>query len=267
VAVGSSVFVLNIFYSFRRLTMRPPRSTSLQPEFDYLFSCPDAGYSFAESDTLYTPLSEHSERRGIAAYSLDNCGSSSPVSRRGKSKLPQALNDDVDPFSRSFPASYEKPTPSSDNAAYILHGHESQCNDPFLDAECLLFSRQASGSGSNVKAALHSPRFPPGHLLHPLFTQTYLLGDELGSGGYGFVMTARHLTAGLEVAVKFIIKEKVPDGAWMEIEARRLPTEIMLLGCLNHENIVKCLDLFEDELYFYLVIVFFLANISVYSCV
>jgi hypothetical protein len=33
----------------------------------------------------------------------------------------------------------------------------------------------------------------------------------------------------------------------------RLPTEVVLLSYINHESIVKCLDLFEDELYFYLV--------------
>jgi serine/threonine protein kinase len=35
--------------------------------------------------------------------------------------------------------------------------------------------------------------------------------------------------------------------------ARRVPTEALLLGLLNHPNIVKCMDLFEDDLYFYLV--------------
>jgi PAS domain-containing serine/threonine kinase len=90
--------------------------------------------------------------------------------------------------------------------------------------------------------------------LNPEFVRTYLLGDELGSGGYGFVMTARHRTEGHEVAVKFIIKEKVPDHAWMENDAiGRLPTEVILLSFIDHENIVKCLDLFEDSLYFYLV--------------
>lgn len=33
----------------------------------------------------------------------------------------------------------------------------------------------------------------------------------------------------------------------------RLPTEVMLLSLVNHENIVKCLDLFEDATFFYLV--------------
>jgi serine/threonine protein kinase len=67
-------------------------------------------------------------------------------------------------------------------------------------------------------------------------------------------MTAIHRLELREVAVKFIIKAKVPEHAWMEDKAaRRVPTEALLLGLLEHPNIVKCLDLFEDELYFYLV--------------
>lgn len=104
------------------------------------------------------------------------------------------------------------------------------------------------------KAHLYSDRFPADHFLDAQFVHLYRLGDELGAGGYGFVMTARHRLEGREVAVKFIIKAKVPDHAWMEDrQGRRVPTEALLLGLLDHENIVKCVDLFEDELYFYLV--------------
>ncbi|KAF8161076.1 kinase-like domain-containing protein [Crassisporium funariophilum] len=106
----------------------------------------------------------------------------------------------------------------------------------------------------NTEARLHSSQFPADHQLNPNFTRTYQLEDELGSGGYGFVMTAYHRTQGHEVAVKFITKDKVPEHAWMEDEVvGRLPTEVVLLSFINHENIVKCLDLFEDSLYFYLV--------------
>ncbi|KAG6876063.1 hypothetical protein C0992_001109 [Termitomyces sp. T32_za158] len=106
----------------------------------------------------------------------------------------------------------------------------------------------------NLDARLHSPHFPSGHKLNPHFVRHYKLEDELGAGGYGFVMTARHRIEGHEVAVKFIIKNKVPDHAWMEDETiGRLPTEIMLLSFIEHENIVKCLDVFEDSLYFYLI--------------
>lgn len=106
----------------------------------------------------------------------------------------------------------------------------------------------------NLRGRYHSPRFPVEHTLNPYFVRTYELGDELGSGGYGFVMTAHNRMEGHEVAVKFIIKAKVPEHAWMEDETiGRLPTEVMLLSFIDHENIVKCLDLFEDSLYFYLV--------------
>lgn len=114
-----------------------------------------------------------------------------------------------------------------------------------------------SGHSYNTKAHLHCPRFPHGHNLNPRFVELYQLEDELGSGGYGFVMTARHRLSRQEVAVKFIVKERVPEHAWMEDELLgRLPTEIVLLNSLNHENIIKFLDLFEDNLYFYLVCFF-----------
>lgn len=105
-----------------------------------------------------------------------------------------------------------------------------------------------------ARGRLYSPRFPAEHRLNTLFVRQYLLGDELGAGGYGFVMTARHRAEGNEVAVKFIIKTKVPDHAWVEDGyGGRVPSEVMLLGGLNHPNIVKCFELYEDELYYYMV--------------
>jgi Protein kinase domain len=105
-----------------------------------------------------------------------------------------------------------------------------------------------------TKASAYSRRFPRGHHLNPEFVRWYKLGDELGAGGYGFVMTAVHRLELREVAVKFIIKAKVPEHAWMtDKSSRRVPTEALLLGLLDHPNIVKCVDLFEDEFYFYLV--------------
>lgn len=104
------------------------------------------------------------------------------------------------------------------------------------------------------KGRLYSALFHHEHMLNPYFVRNYRLEDELGAGGYGFVMTARHRSEGHEVAVKFIIKDKVPEHAWWEDEMfGRVPTEVMLLSLVNHENIVRCLDLFEDEVYFYLV--------------
>jgi hypothetical protein len=110
------------------------------------------------------------------------------------------------------------------------------------------------GHSYNREADRHSLKFPRGHRLNLHFAESYQLEDELGSGGYGFVMTARHRASGREVAVKFITKSKVPDHAWMEDELLgHLPAEVVLLHRLSHPNIIKSLDLFEDDLYFYLV--------------
>ena len=119
----------------------------------------------------------------------------------------------------------------------------------------ILFSpRRLPATGHNAKFRMYSSPFPEGHQLNQDFVQTYQLEDELGSGGYGFVMTAYHRTEGHEVAVKFIIKDKVPEHGWMEDDVvGRLPTEVVLLSFIQHDNVVKCLDLFEDLLYFYLV--------------
>ncbi|KAJ7901826.1 kinase-like domain-containing protein [Mycena olivaceomarginata] len=116
-------------------------------------------------------------------------------------------------------------------------------------------ARSYNTSPLNLRASAHSSRFPPDHELNPYFVREYRPEDELGSGGYGFVMTAIHRLTGTEVAVKFILKEKVPDHSWMEDKnfCRLLPTEIMLLRVIDHENIVKCLNLYEDPLYYYLV--------------
>ncbi|KAH9946964.1 kinase-like domain-containing protein [Amylocystis lapponica] len=100
----------------------------------------------------------------------------------------------------------------------------------------------------------YSPRFSSEHMLNPYFVRSYVLGDELGAGGYGFVMTARRRDEGREVAVKFVIKDKVPEHAWWQDDLLgRIPTEVMLLSLVDHENIVRCLDLYEDDVYFYLV--------------
>ncbi|KAH6913829.1 CAMK/CAMKL/PASK protein kinase [Coprinopsis sp. MPI-PUGE-AT-0042] len=105
-----------------------------------------------------------------------------------------------------------------------------------------------------ASARRYSTHFPEGHQLDAQFAEAYQLQDELGSGGYGFVMTALDREDGLEVAVKFIIKDKVPEHCWInDPNFGKLPMEVVLLSFVDHESIVKCLDVFEDPVYFYLV--------------
>lgn len=161
-----------------------------------------------------------------------------PSSAGYLSPLPSVSIHNLSSSATSSTESFELPPAYSSPAI-----HRSHLPRPYVSDD-LLFAR----------GRLYSPRFPAEHRLNTYFVSQYLLGDELGAGGYGFVMTARHRTEGNEVAVKFIIKTKVPDHAWVDDGCGgRVPSEVMLLGGLDHPNIVKCFELYEDELYYYMV--------------
>lgn len=112
-----------------------------------------------------------------------------------------------------------------------------------------------------------SARLLSRHVLHPLFAEQYAILEELGSGGFGFVVSARRLLDGKVVAVKFIFRNKVPNHGWVnsrhwgaapgliqrEDGVRIVPMEAYVLRNVRHDGVVAFVDLFEDESYFYLV--------------
>ncbi|KAL9553167.1 hypothetical protein MBANPS3_003417 [Mucor bainieri] len=92
------------------------------------------------------------------------------------------------------------------------------------------------------------------HTLNADFTKKYVLGQELGSGGFGFVVSAYEKKTGVERAVKFIIRKKVPSSAWVtDPEMGPIPMEIYTLKHVRHPNIIHYCDSYQDETYFYLV--------------
>ncbi|KAI8992312.1 kinase-like domain-containing protein [Pilobolus umbonatus] len=93
-----------------------------------------------------------------------------------------------------------------------------------------------------------------GYPLHPEFDKKYQLGQELGNGGFGFVMSCRERESGIERAVKFIIRQKVPHSAWLRDPVMGvIPMEIYTLKHVQHPNIIAYFDSYQDEVYFYLV--------------
>ena len=249
-----------------------------QRGFPYFSPSTETGYSSDDGDTLKTPPNTgHAERdvfphhfnfyqsflapdelaigpNDFGSKTMDGlCFAAPPIPRRCAvpSSIPQTpLQSRLPPFSSSARPS---------NNAIIGEDTHSIEIDPFDTAFAVANEERITRAPllvqtSFTEACRYSPRFPNGHLLNSSFVRAYDLGDELGSGGYGFVMTAYNRTQGLEVAVKFIIKDRVSEHAWTEDDVfGRLPTEVLLLSLIDHDNIVKCLDLFEDEFYFYLV--------------
>ncbi|CDU23000.1 related to serine/threonine-protein kinase [Sporisorium scitamineum] len=99
-----------------------------------------------------------------------------------------------------------------------------------------------------------SARHLADHELHPRFASSYTIGDELGSGGFGFVVAAKRNSDGLPVAVKFIFKNKVPAHGWVrDPKLGVIPMEAFVLKVVDHPGVVKFIDLFDDRKFFYLV--------------
>lgn len=82
--------------------------------------------------------------------------------------------------------------------------------------------------------------------LNNQFSSLYQLVDQIGCGGYGFVMSALHRITKQEVAVKFIYKEKLHS---LSTE----PLEISILKQIHHPTVIDYIDSFQDDKYFYLV--------------
>lgn len=75
----------------------------------------------------------------------------------------------------------------------------------------------------------------------------YEVGDKLGSGSYGIVKMCTHRITGQERAVKIIEKKKIKNMA-------QFRTEIKILQTLDHPNVIKMYEFFEDETNIYLVL-------------
>lgn len=90
--------------------------------------------------------------------------------------------------------------------------------------------------------------------LNPRFVESYELTDELGSGGFGFVVSARRRSDDLKVAVKFIFKNKVPSHGWVrDPQLGIVPMELFVLKVVNSPFVVKFIEAFDDSEFFYLV--------------
>lgn len=86
------------------------------------------------------------------------------------------------------------------------------------------------------------------------FSKHYCTLKQIGKGAYGYVKMAYRSTDRLLVIAKFILKEKLcPQFMVLTEEKREIPMEIYLLTTVEHPNIVRVLDVFENERFYQLV--------------
>lgn len=77
----------------------------------------------------------------------------------------------------------------------------------------------------------------------------YKMEDELGAGSFAIVKYATNKKTGEEVAIKIIDR-----GEMQEDDEVALKTEVEILSSLDHPNVVKMYEVFDDESYMYIVL-------------
>jgi calcium-dependent protein kinase len=78
----------------------------------------------------------------------------------------------------------------------------------------------------------------------------YKIGRKLGAGAYGFVREAVHKKSGHRRAIKTVQKDSISRDL---TEKFKFFSEVDVLAGLDHPNIVKLYEFYEDDKYFHLV--------------
>lgn len=116
------------------------------------------------------------------------------------------------------------------------------------DLTAALASEIAASSAHSICRAVTSEHWEAGALVvfhkSPIQDQ-YDVEDALGEGSFGSVSKALHKATGCERAIKALQKKKV--------ERAELEAEIGIMKLLDHPNIVKLYEVFEDFVYINLV--------------
>ncbi|KAK9452783.1 kinase-like domain-containing protein [Dipodascopsis uninucleata] len=177
-------------------------------------------------------------------------------------------SDDVHMFRKQFGR--------ENSCGYYENNNAISCNRPCSSTSgriplsspnrCLAKSSRDYGLQKKCHLKTKSPRKKritvvcdklKGYTLNVDFASKYILGDELGSGGFGFVMSATSNDTQQEVAVKFTYRKKIPRHSWIHDPVHGpVPMELYVLLRVSqqpHPHIIRLVEFFADNEYFILV--------------
>lgn len=80
-------------------------------------------------------------------------------------------------------------------------------------------------------------------------TDFYTFEDELGAGTFGIVKLAINKTTGEEVAIKIIDRKGMEED-----DEVALRTEVQILSDVDHPNVVKMIEVFDEEEFLYIIL-------------
>lgn len=244
-------------------------SSSSQVSSQASFSSQDSGWNSASTTSTaptppFSPLGASTplpEEEGLCASRKSSASSAVAVVASGRatkrSKDGELEGPTRPKLLKSMSTTRVSPYPT---AKETLTGSPRKSDAGSL-AKALLSPPSSTSMEKSISAPQHptepkteSARHLAKRALHPVFEANYTLGDELGSGGFGFVVGAHRKFDGRPVAVKFIWKNKVPSHGWVRDPTFGvIPLEAFVLRVVDHPCVVKFIDLFDDESFFYLV--------------
>jgi calcium/calmodulin-dependent protein kinase I len=89
------------------------------------------------------------------------------------------------------------------------------------------------------------------------FSQVYELGDKIQTGSFAVVHACRHIETGKDYAVKKIPRQSptqpIPPGSAEPSTDASVLHEVGIMNQLDHPHIVRVVDFFEHETYYYIV--------------
>ncbi|XP_028327941.1 PAS domain-containing serine/threonine-protein kinase isoform X2 [Gouania willdenowi] len=110
------------------------------------------------------------------------------------------------------------------------------------------------GDVSQREAMRSSMDFEQSRACDGQFEEEYQPVKAVGKGAFGFVWRAIRRCDGQEVIVKFISKARIVSDCWVDDPMLgRVSQEIAILTRVQHHNIVKVLEVFENGSYFQMV--------------
>ncbi|XP_072543468.1 serine/threonine-protein kinase pim-2-like [Salminus brasiliensis] len=89
------------------------------------------------------------------------------------------------------------------------------------------------------------------------FFTRYTVGEKLGEGSFGSVFSGERVSDGLQVAIKFVMKQQDDRYVRCPQEPKSIPIEVALLLTMSHppiKNIVPLIEWFDEPLRYILVL-------------
>lgn len=107
-------------------------------------------------------------------------------------------------------------------------------------------SRHHNPRKKRISLKFHAKNFVKTRNFGEALTEHYDIGAKIGEGGFGEVFAVVHKTTGADRAVKIIYKAEDDDDQFEKVNAT-IRNEFATVNSLDHPNLIKQYEMFEDE--------------------